>query len=291
MGGPNDELKTICDKLKTLQDKETLCGVVETLKIILDQKDERILAWLKSTDVSVNHQLARKKHEPTTGDWFLKSNDFLNWMKAKNSTLWLHGKPGAGKTILCSTIINAVIEMCDSNLPDQIAYFYFDFNSNRTVIDMMRCIIAQICYRKKTVPQELHNLYSQCGGGQPDRINLFRIFSSLLTDSHRTFVILDALDECKAGTDRQELLDQINEMINLSSNHLNILVTSRREKDIEDKLKPLITKSIRLEESDVDPDIAFHIRNCLNKDNELREWPDHTKKQIEEVLCEKANGM
>ena len=297
MSGPNDELKIILDKLKRLQAKETLCGVIESLKIshathnlILNQEDARILAWLNSTDVSPNHQLARKKHEPTTGDWFLTSNDFSNWMKATNSTLWLHGKPGAGKTILCSTIINAVIEMCDSNPPDKIAYFYFDFNSNRTVVDMMRCITAQICYRTKTVPQELHNLYSQCNGGQPHPINLFRIFSSLLTNSHRTFVILDALDECKAGTDRQELLDQIKEMINLSSKHLNILVTSRREKDIEDKLMPVITTRIPLEDSDVDSDIALHIRNCLKTDDELQ-WGDDTKKQIEEVLCKKANGM
>ena len=71
---------------------------------------------------------------------------------------------------------------------------------------------------------------------QPHKISLLKIFYALLTTSHRTFVILDALDECAAGRDRNELLDTIKEMIESSSAYLNILITSRKEKDIEDKL-------------------------------------------------------
>lgn len=90
-GSEDDELKKIQEDLKRLEDKETLYGIIQNLKItldmndtvaeisrtlhtiVLDQKDEKVLAWLNFVDTSANHDLARKKHEPTTGNWFLKS--------------------------------------------------------------------------------------------------------------------------------------------------------------------------------------------------------------------------
>ena len=33
MGGPDDQLKIVLDNFKKLQDKETLCGVIDNLKI------------------------------------------------------------------------------------------------------------------------------------------------------------------------------------------------------------------------------------------------------------------
>jgi hypothetical protein len=44
-----------------------------------------------------------------------------------------------------------------------------------------------------------------------------------------TFIILDALDECKG---RQELLENIDEIGKWKTEKLHILCTSRREKDI-----------------------------------------------------------
>lgn len=302
LGGEDDELKAIQDNLKKLEQKETLYAIMDNLKVsfsmndtletmILDRKDKDVLAWLQSTDVSINHRLARRKHEATTGNWFLESEDFLNWAKATKASLWLHGIPGAGKTILCSTIIERVIEICNSNISDQFAYFYFDFNARWTVIDMLRSVIAQLCTRK--IPPKLRDLYQQCDKGQrqPDQISLLTIFSSLLTDSHRTFIILDALDECATGRDREDLLDVIKEMMDLSSKYLNILVTSRREKDIEDKLKVLIDNTVPLEERVVDSDIVLHVRECLKNDDRLRDWDDDTQKNIEEMLCKGAHGM
>jgi ankyrin repeat domain-containing protein 50 len=200
-------------------------------------------AWLKPSDIHVNHQLARSKHEPATGNWFIESNYFVAWERATNASLWIHGIPGAGKTILCSTIIERIINSCASNPPDQCAHFYFEFNEKRTVDTMLRSIIVQLCKRKKKMPSELHQIYEQYENGlrPPELTNLMEIFSMLLTNTHRTYLILDALDECPMGSDKEDLLKVIRKMVGIPK-HLNILITSRMEKDINEEYKSFCEK-------------------------------------------------
>ena len=70
---------------------------------------------------------------------------------------------------------------------------------------MLRSIIVQLCASKRQVPDELHHLYQRCldGRRQLDKFGLLEILFSLLTTSLRTFVILDALDECITGRQKR----------------------------------------------------------------------------------------
>jgi hypothetical protein len=86
------------------------------------------------------------------------------------------------------------------------------------------------------------------------------------------------------------LLETIGEMTTTSLKYINILVTSRKEKDVTDKLKLLIDP-VSLEESVVHADIALHVRERLKNDDELRQWDDDQKKKIEEDLTKGAHGM
>jgi len=266
--------------------------VTDIRTMVLSQEDTEVLRWLRLNDTSANHNLARSKHVPSTGNWFLESDGFTKWSNASMSSIWLYGKPGSGKTILCSSIIEQVEQLYQST-PDQYGYFYFDFNQSWNVVDMLRSIVAQLCTRKKTVPSELRHLYQQCTGNQrqPTQDILLKILLSLLTTSHRTFIILDALDECPLGKERNHLLNTLQQMLNSSPLHLNILVTSRKENEIEKKLTPLIDNTVPLEDSVIDLDIILYIRTCIKTDDQLQEWEDDIKKDIEKALCEKVQGM
>ena len=196
---------------------------------ILNDQDEKVIAWLGLNDTSMNHDLAREKHEPKTGDWFLESDMFMTRENSRKTSLWLQGKAGSGKTILCSTIIEHIKGICDSNPSYQYAYFYFDFNENQkqTVVGLLRSMILQLCVGNASLPTEVHELYKQCTEGhqQPTLQGLIKVFSSLFTDSVRTFLIMDALDECN---EREELMKIISQIVNNSSGMLNLLMTSGR---------------------------------------------------------------
>lgn len=66
----------------------------------IEEKRKEVLHWLKGADPSTNHNAARRKHEPKTGDWLLQSDTFRLWQKEGAQIMWLNGIPGAGKTVL-----------------------------------------------------------------------------------------------------------------------------------------------------------------------------------------------
>lgn len=287
-------LATSADSLQLdLEIKEIVTETSTTIqKMILSGEDEKVLSWLRLVNTSTNHKLACDKREPTTGDWFLQSESFVNWTKTQTASLWLHGIPGAGKTILCSTIIERVKNLCDSpNSLDQYAYFYFDFRDKPSAALMLRCIIADLCDRKMFVPAQLHKLYRQCDNGrrEPEQLDVIQIFSALLASTYRTFIILDALDECSSGSDRNCLLKVLKEMISMEN--LSILLTSRREKDIAEKLDPLIDVTVDLKDGGIESDIGIHVRKCLEDDEKLRTWNPNTKQMIQKALLDGADGM
>ncbi|KAI9871132.1 MAG: hypothetical protein M1830_003282, partial [Pleopsidium flavum] len=252
------------------------------------------LRWLSSINPSSNHETACKKHEPTTGDWFLRSDDFEIWKNGTNNLLWLHGKAGCGKTILCSTIIEAV-QLHAAALPDvAIAYFYFDFNDpeKQRIQEFLGSIIAQLSQSNARAAEKVQALYGRCqnGGQQPSVDSLHVCLRDILEESPRTFLILDALDEC---TQREELLDLTKEIHSLRLPNVNLLATSRRELDIEEVLSPLSTCMISIQSARLDRDIRLYIDNRLHSDNKLKRWSKHADlmKEIETTLVDGADGM
>ena len=127
----------------TLVIKDEVAGIRESVqKITINQRKEekdRVLDWLKLSDPSTNHFAARKKHEPTTGDWFLRSEIFAASTEGNVKSVWLYGIPGAGKTILCSTIIERLKDICLVKTGHQLAYFYFDFSDANKLQSWLCC--------------------------------------------------------------------------------------------------------------------------------------------------------
>ncbi|KZP11102.1 hypothetical protein FIBSPDRAFT_191646 [Athelia psychrophila] len=69
-------------------------------------------SWLSSLDVSQNYNAARRRHQLGTGSWFIDGKQFVDWKADPEAILCIYGKPGSGKTILCSYIIEHVKDMC-----------------------------------------------------------------------------------------------------------------------------------------------------------------------------------
>ena len=134
-----DTTRTTLEIESTVKDihrdiQETTCTTLEIKKTvkdihchIQDTAHKEILAWLNKTDPISNHTAACEKCQHGTGQWFTSSLEFSQWLQPKRS-LWLHGIPGAGKTILYSTIIENVISGCSPE--SRCVYFYFDFSDS-----------------------------------------------------------------------------------------------------------------------------------------------------------------
>lgn len=104
----------------------------------------------------------------------------------------------------------------------------------------------------------------------------------------RIYIILDALDEC---AERAELLNLMEQLKHWNIQNLHTLVTSRREKYIEDGLESLVTYQTPIQDAKVHADIQAFIKNELRQDGKLRKKPEHIQKEIEEKLVKGAHGM
>lgn len=99
--------------------------------------------------------------------------------------------------------------------------------------------------------------------------------------------MLNALAET---LDRQNLLRLLNQLAGDSFEKLGLLVSSRREIDIERSLTPIST-SISLSNPYVDEDIRVYVENQLQSHHKLRSWPKSLSHEISAALVKGAKGM
>jgi Cdc6-like AAA superfamily ATPase len=198
------------------------------------QAKKEVLKWLYKVDPFINHSTARAKWEPGTGEWLVSSQKFTSWLLPGKS-LWLYGIPGAGKTVLSSTIIES-IKARVGRFP---LCFYFDFRDQRTqsVVHMLYSFLAQLS--EDGVPKEIQRLYESCSHGNRDasfsqlQETFLSITKRIASEQRRTtYLVLDALDECE---DRKTLMEVMTDMFQSAS--VNVLATSRKEPDISSVLE------------------------------------------------------
>ena len=173
-----------------------------------------------------------------------------------------------------------------------VTYFYFDFNDTekQDCGKALRSITTQILAQYPQIPDSLLQLYkdSSVRGEQPRNAALVTSVRRIFEQLGESYIILDALDESK---DREELLEWLQQVSNWGLPNLHILVTSRKENDIDETLSSLLTCQICMQSTLIDADIVSFVRDKLVQDPKLKKWPDKVRAEIEKTLIEGACGM
>ena len=193
-------------------------------------------------------------------------------------------------------MIEEVKSQYKSNPAAAIAYFYFNFNDTEKQRhnQFIRSLVDQFAWQSAKALACVESLFSCCQDGrqQPTQDALELTLQQILGDCKETFIILDALDESKERKDLLALLETLNSW---GSEKLYILATSRRERDIEETLKPLVTSEISLQstliDTLIDNDIYTYISKRLQSDLKLKRWPENVREEIEQTLMDGAQGM
>ena len=199
-------------------------------------------------------------------------------------------------TSTSSTIIQHLTQECSTRPKDAVAYFYFDFNTaaKQEVSKCISSLVGQLCAQIGIIPSQIIKAYDRCnkGNSQPSLSDLIEMLIHVIEDFDNVFIVIDALDECPKDGERDQLLAAISDIKAISASNLHILVTSRREPDIEDAVLPLVSVPvIPLQGSYVNMDIQMHIAHQLATDPKLKKWSIEIKEEIESTLTKGANGM
>lgn len=159
---------------------------------------------------------------------------------------------------------------------------------------MLRSLICQLSQQCVRVPTSLETLFSSCNNGQrqPSLHALQEVVQQTMQMFPHVYMVLDALDEC-AG--RAELTDILETIAAWQLQNLHVLLTSRKEREIETSLETFIDRQniICLQSELVDRDIQKYVRQRLSDDRSLNKWQKDTtiRQEIEDALMRGAHGM
>ncbi|KAK3613761.1 hypothetical protein LTR56_027692 [Elasticomyces elasticus] len=252
----------------------------------------KIAAWLASPDPRTNHESARQLHQPHTGTWLVESAQYQNWKAASIRHLWMYGKAGCGKTILCSTAIVDMKAHCERHPGAGYAIFYFSFSDNKKqrLVHLLGSLVVQLGWKGPAL-SILQQAYDR-----PNRtmLGLDELESILITcfqSYNEVFLLVDALDESPEDGDVRHEMFECLARLSQKVHQVKIFATSRELPDIRQSMASLGAEPIAIAVRLVDEDIRRYMARQLSRDHRLSRLDLQTKALIEETISVQADGM
>ena len=212
---------------RAIADNVNCFNVSNTIIFTAPDEESKILAWLSPLDPQMRHHDICNQRVDSIGDWLLETKEFRDWYNGSekegsdHGALFCYGDPGVGKSYIRYTRppvrekkrtllltgsngSSVVIDYLCDQVTDQdltVACFYYDFASReaQSPTNMLGSLLKQLLSGFKAIPGEIvHKFRSQkkaIGGRRlqlPDIVTMF----ATLPAPQRTFVCVDALDEC-----------------------------------------------------------------------------------------------
>ena len=277
---------------------------------ILDQQNsdqfKKIRAWLSPPDPWTSHTAARQRHEPHTGTWLLQSVEYQRWKAGNIHHLWLYGKAGCGKTVLCSTAIEDIRVHCDNSNNTEYATFYFTFSDNQkqSYENLLRSLVAQLGWKEPAL-SILTQACEKPNASIPGVDELEKLLLACSQSHGELFLLLDALDECpEVGEVRQNVLDGLERLAQeapnirmfvtsreVSSVGESMFVTSREVSSVGESMQVLRANIVSAASRSVNADIRRYVSTQLVRDRKLKKLDVTTKYLIENTISQRADGM
>jgi hypothetical protein len=298
-----DQIKTTVDTTKalatqlqatTLHTQSQISTTVASIETLISAEHSKELAeilwWLSAPDPSINHIQARDKYEPGTGTWLFDCQAYKDWVSGLSSPLWLHGKTGCCKTVLCSSIIEDVSCRISGQDGVVLAYYYFSFSDvqKQTYAGLLSSMVTDLSRGRAANPL-LRSAYNHPQHRQPSIQVLETVLLALIEEAKTAYLIVDALDEC--SEEQQNSAIQGFKRITRAMPEMRLLITSRKNVNIEHLMFSWCVNRLPIDEACVNKDIDLFVSNSLATDRKLMKLPSATKKEIEDMFHAKSDGM
>ncbi|KAF0328745.1 hypothetical protein GQ607_004157 [Colletotrichum asianum] len=307
-----DDCGDDCKKISSHRLERKLLRLLEDHQISMVQMNDQVSRILVHIDESKRQETLRRisnipfqthhddvshRRTPGTCDWITSRKEFHRWTGGSCPVVILYGIPGAGKTYLTSKVIDTVVASINESAKcnEAMAFFYCkrDEENRRKPRDILQSILRQLSSdiisdkckihpRLRGLPDELERK-----GKTFDFFTCKDLIREIIEDYSRTFIILDALDECDRES-REELMTACDELIQGNAN-IRVFLSSRTDDDIRRhfQFRPVI----EIQTKDNEDDISRFVEDKLSRDRRWGNLKPRLRREIKQVFREKSQGM
>ncbi|KAJ7028119.1 ankyrin repeat domain-containing protein [Mycena alexandri] len=237
---------------------------------------KQIIEWLSPINFFLRQADISQARQGGTGGWLLADPHFQEWESGSGRTLWCHGIPGAGKTVLASMIVDHLSPKSQNgNLGVACIYLNHKEAEDHTPTRLLSSLWRQLVLGKDfgPLPKKLYQQHQE----KQTPLSLdeaFEVLCSAITEFLKVYIVVDAVDEYPE-TQRQILLEYLAEM----GPTVNLMITSRPHITPDSALPNTATLEIRANEDDVgryvdaqirrSPRLSKHVQSRINLREEI----------------------
>ncbi|KAH8670390.1 hypothetical protein BGZ60DRAFT_486586 [Tricladium varicosporioides] len=219
--------------------------------------------------------------------WILERKNFLSWRDSIDAGVyWIAGKPAMGKSVLSGYSIKHLRDR-----GTDVAFYFF--NSNDKVKASITYFLRSMAWQVALIHPEILDLVVGVFEKNPQlgKADYRTLWRKLFHDTilkvklRRPLVwIVDALDECKNGSELVTLLMKVPE-----TSQIRILLTSRNTFANQNQQSRTTIKIIceELSEQDTKEDISLYLKSNMDS---LSTIGEEARKDIVSQILQKSNG-
>ncbi len=273
--------------MDTVQD-----DVVKIRDFVMTEQSQRVLDWITELDFNGQHNDNLKQRLDGTGAWFLESAEFNQWIDQPQQTLYCPGIPGAGKTIMSSTVIEHLKGKFQDSPGVQIAYLFCSYQPShrQSTFEFVLSLLRQLAVKSSAILPNIEEMYYAYNrnGRHLDLKEALSELSKTVRSFKRVFVVIDALDEfCSSSPNELQELLSVGFMLQEETG-INILATSRPNSEIMSRFEGCIQREIRAQDDDILGYVNTEIPGLLRSRISLH---PEVEDDVRRAFVQNADGM
>lgn len=275
----------------------------------LDALREDVLKWVGATSSQADFLAAQHARVSDTCEWILQREELRDWLDVSPSrkipkVLWIHGKPGAGKTIISAKLA----EHLQDTSVSPFAYFFCFYGNGlkRSYLNIIKSWISQLAKDNDKALDVAAEFYREKESQNITQMELWQTFSRINATIDSCFFLVDGFDECddeKADYHNHSLLDSrasflLNLNDSLRGTNARVLIMSRPDFDLRDQLQSnslltpdsqVLWKAFGISLKHTSQDVRAFAQRIM--DLKLRKCSAELRDELANKATEKAQGM
>ncbi|KAF6753259.1 hypothetical protein DFP72DRAFT_427487 [Ephemerocybe angulata] len=247
---------------------------------------EEVTAWLKGANFRAIYRVSLETRMDDTGNWFIATFEFGEFVRQKGTVVWATGLPGSGKTILASISIEYLEEIFSGRTDVAILYAFLRYSEKPSLLQIIAGLLTQLVSCHNIALAHLLPAYKRAKTHRDElscseAVNFLRGSLALFSE---TFIVIDGLDEVDDAT-KDGLLRVLIPL------NVHILFTCRPLELFMNHHTPwALHIPVQAQTTDIEIYVAERIKESTTLASILSERPD-IEERFTALIKEKSKGM